>query len=133
MKPPFSIASMSGPATVKYEDEYIAAPATSTNAAGSGSPFKLNTHVPTSCPFLSVIVYDGLTCRPLSRRWTPSWQPTHLASKIGCTWVGQPTPRMSVAATGAALTRMLRGVLPNISVAPVANVLSRPGDTLVVL
>src|SRR5262245_49750350 len=61
------------------------------------------------------------------------WQLTHLVSNIGCSWVFQPTPTMSVAATGAVLSRLARGVVPNSFDAPVANVPSKPGDTMVVL
>src|ERR1041384_8073059 len=125
---PLSIASVSGPATEKYDAEYDAPPAATVSAAGIALSVRSDVQVATSWPVVaSVIGYDGF-----AGPGVPLGQLVQLSLKICCTTVLHGTPMTSFAVAGAAFARILRGVVPNIGVAPLAKVSSTPGVTLVV-
>src|SRR5258706_16178880 len=111
------MASMSGPARLKYDAEYAPPPAATDSAAGIGPPRRSNVQVTGAmAPVGSVIVYDGF-----AGPGVPSWQLMHFALKTGCTCVSQPTPTTSVADAGLVLIRWLRGVVPNSELLPATN------------
>src|SRR5437868_12763849 len=106
------MASMSGPAIVRYEAVKAGSPPMSANAAGSAVPSRLNVHWIDVPVIGSVMVYGSM---PAALLW--SWHERQLSVKIFWTVVDHATP-MTLSRLVSIDMRWARGVSAYICVAP---------------